>query len=47
MQFLRNIFDNLRPNFEKGGKFEKYYKGFEAMETFALCQGTLHMAELT
>jgi len=39
MQFLRNIFDNLRPNFEKGGKFEKYYKGFEAMETFAFTPG--------
>ncbi len=35
MQFLRNFFDNLRPNFEEGGKFEKYYKAFEAMETFA------------
>ncbi len=39
MQFLRNIFDNLRPNFEEGGKFEKYYKGFEAMETFAFTPG--------
>jgi Na+-transporting NADH:ubiquinone oxidoreductase subunit B len=35
MQFLKNFFDNLRPNFEEGGKFEKYYKAFEAMETFA------------
>ncbi len=39
MKFLLNIFDNLRPNFEKGGKFEKYYKGFEAIETFAFTPG--------
>lgn len=39
MQFLRNIFDSMRPNFEKGGKFEKYYKAFEAMETFAFTPG--------
>jgi Na+-transporting NADH:ubiquinone oxidoreductase subunit B len=39
MQFLRNIFDNIRPNFEKGGKFEKYYKALEAMETFAFVPG--------
>jgi Na+-transporting NADH:ubiquinone oxidoreductase subunit B len=39
MQFLRNIFDNIRPNFEKGGKLEKYYKGFEALETFAFTPG--------
>lgn len=39
MKFLRNVFDNLRPNFEEGGKFEKYYKAFEAMETFAFVPG--------
>lgn len=39
MKFLRNVFDNLRPNFEKGGKFERYYKAFEAMETFAFTPG--------
>lgn len=39
MKFIRNIFDNLRPNFEKGGKLEKYYKAFEAMETFAFTPG--------
>ena len=35
MQFLRNIFDSLEPNFKEGGKFAKYYKAYEAMETFA------------
>jgi len=39
MQFLKNILDNLRPNFEEGGKLEKYYKGFEALETFAFTPG--------
>lgn len=39
MKLLRNVFDNLRPNFEKGGKFERYYKAFEAMETFAFTPG--------
>jgi Na+-transporting NADH:ubiquinone oxidoreductase subunit B len=39
MKFLLNIFDNLRPNFEEGGKFAKYNKGFEAIETFAFTPG--------
>jgi Na+-transporting NADH:ubiquinone oxidoreductase subunit B len=39
MQFLKNFFDNLRPNFEGEGKFAKYYKAFEAMETFAFTPG--------
>lgn len=33
MNFLRNIFDQVKPNFEKGGKFEKLYYPFEAFET--------------
>jgi len=39
MKFLQNIFDSVRPNFEKGGKLERYYKAFEAMETFAFTPG--------
>lgn len=39
MKLLRNVFDNLRPSFEEGGKFERYYKAFEAMETFAFVPG--------
>lgn len=34
MKFLENIFDKLRPHFEKGGKLEMHYPGFEAAETF-------------
>lgn len=33
MKFLRDIFDSVKPNFEKGGKFEKFYYPFEAFET--------------
>lgn len=39
MKLLKNVFDSLRPNFEEGGKFERYYKAFEAMETFAFTPG--------
>lgn len=39
MKFLQNFFDSVRPNFEKGGKLERYYKAFEAMETFAFTPG--------
>jgi Na+-transporting NADH:ubiquinone oxidoreductase subunit B len=34
MKFLQDIFDKLRPEFEKGGKFEALYPLFEAKETF-------------
>ncbi len=34
MQFLRNILDQQKPLFEKGGKLEKFYYAFEAGETF-------------
>ena len=34
MKFLQNIFDKMRPDFEKGGKLEKLYPLFEAKETF-------------
>ncbi len=33
MQFIRDILDNVKPNFEKGGKWEKYYYLYEAHET--------------
>ncbi|MCO4805718.1 NADH:ubiquinone reductase (Na(+)-transporting) subunit B [Salibacteraceae bacterium] len=35
MKIIKNLFDSLRPSFEEGGKFERYYTAFEAMETFA------------
>lgn len=34
MKALREFLDKQRPHFEKGGKLEKYYYGFEAAETF-------------
>ena len=33
MKWLRNILDNLAPNFEKGGKLEKFHPLFEATDT--------------
>lgn len=33
MKLLKNIFDGLRPKFEKGGKLEKYHPVFESFET--------------
>lgn len=34
MQFLRNTVDKLKKPFLKGGKLERYEKGFQAFETF-------------
>jgi Na+-transporting NADH:ubiquinone oxidoreductase subunit B len=34
MQFLRNTVDKLKKPFLKGGKLERYEKGFQAIETF-------------
>lgn len=34
MKPLRNLLDNIKPNFEKGGKFEKFNPFFDAFETF-------------
>lgn len=31
---LRKLLDKLKPNFEKGGKLEKFYPAFDAFETF-------------
>ncbi|MBL4657373.1 MAG: NADH:ubiquinone reductase (Na(+)-transporting) subunit B [Flavobacteriales bacterium] len=39
MQFLRNILDKVKPNFEEGGKLEKFYPAFDAMETFMFVPG--------
>lgn len=39
MKFVRNIFDSIRPSFTEGGKFARYNKAFEAMETFAFVPG--------
>ena len=34
MKALRNYFDKIKPNFEKGGKYEKLHSTFDAFETF-------------
>ena len=34
MKPLRNFLDRIKPNFEKGGKLEKFYPAFNAFETF-------------
>ncbi len=39
MKFVKNIFDKIRPNFEKGGKLEKYYPVYEAQETLFFVPG--------
>jgi Na+-transporting NADH:ubiquinone oxidoreductase subunit B len=35
MKIVRDLFDSAKPNFEKGGKFEKLFPFFDAFETFA------------
>lgn len=34
MKPLRKLLDKIKPNFEKGGKLEKFYPVFDAFETF-------------
>lgn len=40
MKFLRDALDKAKHNFEKGGKWEKYYYVFEAFDTFAFLPNT-------
>jgi Na+-transporting NADH:ubiquinone oxidoreductase subunit B len=39
MKFLRNSLDKLRPHFDKGGKLEKLYPLYEAIDTFLYSPG--------
>ncbi|MEZ4903252.1 MAG: NADH:ubiquinone reductase (Na(+)-transporting) subunit B [Spirosomataceae bacterium] len=39
MKLVRNIVDSIKPNFEKGGRFEKLYPAFEAFETLLFVPG--------
>ncbi|UBM57956.1 NADH:ubiquinone reductase (Na(+)-transporting) subunit B [Marinilongibacter aquaticus] len=39
MKFLQKTINNLKPNFEKGGKFEKWHPAFEAFETLLFVPG--------
>lgn len=40
MKFLRNQLDKVKHQFEKGGKLEKYFYAYEAMETFLFAPNT-------
>ena len=40
MKFLRDALDKAKHNFEKGGKWEKFYYVFEAFDTFAFVPNT-------
>jgi Na+-transporting NADH:ubiquinone oxidoreductase subunit B len=40
MKWLRDVLDNLKPNFEKGGKFPWLHSTFDAFETFAFVPKT-------
>ena len=40
MKFLEDLVHNVKPNFEKGGKLEKFYWVFEGFETFLFQLGT-------
>lgn len=40
MKFLRKTLDKVKHDFEKGGKWEKYYYAFEAIDTFAFVPNT-------
>ena len=39
MKFLRNKLDQLEPLFHKGGKFERFYPIYEAIDTFVYTPG--------
>lgn len=41
MNFLRKVFDKAKHNFEKGGKYEKYFYLFEALDTFNFSPNTV------
>ena len=40
MKWVRNLLDNIKPNFEKGGKFPWLHSTFDAFETFAFVPKT-------
>lgn len=42
MKFLRKSLDSLKHNFEKGGKWEKYYYAYEAFDTFLFSPNTVN-----
>ena len=40
MRFLRKQLDSVKPHFEKGGKWEKYFFAYEAFDTFLFSPNT-------
>ncbi|MEQ8363586.1 MAG: NADH:ubiquinone reductase (Na(+)-transporting) subunit B [Cyclobacteriaceae bacterium] len=42
MKFIRKEFDKVKHHFEKGGKWEKYFYAYEAIETFAFSPNTVN-----
>ncbi len=41
MKPLQNLVEKVKPHFEKGGRFEKFYRSFEAFETFLFVPGNV------
>lgn len=39
MKALRHIIEKIKPNFQKGGKLEKFHPAFDALETFLFTPG--------
>ncbi len=39
LKLVRKTLDKVKPNFEKGGKLEKFYPAFDAFETFLFVPG--------
>ena len=39
MKPIRNLLKKIKPNFEKGGKLEKFYPVYNAFETFLFVPG--------
>ncbi len=44
MKALRNFIDRIKPNFQKGGKFEKLHSTFDAFETFLFTPNKVTMS---
>jgi Na+-transporting NADH:ubiquinone oxidoreductase subunit B len=40
MKFIRNQLDKVKHSFEKGGKLEKYFYAYEAIDTFLFAPNT-------
>jgi len=45
MKFLRNQLDHIKHNFEKGGKWEKFYFAYEAFDTFLFAPNSVNPAK--